>query len=185
MIVTEAAVVLMELSMERWQRRIARLFGRGKQEIASGVDWDTAVLPGSLTLFDASGQVARADTADDIKETVSASVVTPEVGADTLSVNERKARAAAVRALMQARDGRFDQACELFAEAARLDPSLNLTNVPTFWELPRAGQQAAVDGYDLAGREEDAMLLAAELAYTFRPKLVRRHTVGAAPASGD
>lgn len=187
MIISEPAVSVMKMAGERWRRRVARLFGRtvslaGEPDVADG----GAMLPGSVDLFDAAGRAtglrfvaaARAAPAGN-----GMPLHADERGADTLSVAERKARAAAVRALMQVRDGRFAPARDLFAEAARLDPRLDLSTVPTFWDLPRGGQQAAVDGYDLAGRDDDALLLAAELDYTFRPKLVRRQPVGAAPGS--
>ncbi|MGH2560827.1 MAG: hypothetical protein ACRDJH_17320 [Thermomicrobiales bacterium] len=186
MVITGPAVFVMELTMERWRRRLARLVGRSTQSAADEADWETAVLPSSLALFDAAGHVARTApvAARDLGAGEDAAAM-PGPPIDPLSVNERKARAAAVRALMQARDGRFDQARDLFAEAATLDPALDLSTVPSFWNLPRHGQQAAVEGYEVAGREDDAVVLASELAYTFRPKLVRRQPVDAAPASGD
>ncbi|MDP9366383.1 MAG: hypothetical protein M3Q10_19530, partial [Chloroflexota bacterium] len=59
-----------------------------------------------------------------------------------------------------------------FAEAVRLDPELDLTSVPTFWQLERGGHEAAILAYEAAGREHDAMALAARLREVYRPRLV-------------
>lgn len=90
-----------------------------------------------------------------------------------LSANERRARAAALRALALSRGRRFDAAGAAFAEAARLDPLLDLTRTPTFWTLERAAHEAAVDAYVQAGRERDAAVLRARVQSTFRPKPLR------------
>jgi hypothetical protein len=187
MVISGPAVFVMELTMERWQRRVCRLFRRSGPCAADEAGGEAAILPSSLDLFDAEGHVVRrtgilANSEGGGGAEAPAPVGTPS---NPLTVSERKARAAAVRALMRARDGHFDQARALFAEAATLDPALDLSTVPTFWELARNGQQAAVEGYELAGRADDAVVLASELAYTFRPKLVRRQPVGVAPASGN
>ncbi|MBW3632013.1 MAG: hypothetical protein KY456_03190 [Chloroflexi bacterium] len=93
--------------------------------------------------------------------------------ATPLSANERRARAAALRALALSRGRRFDAAGAAFAEAARLDPLLDLTRTPTFWTLERAAHEAAVDAYVQAGRERDAAVLRARVQSTFRPKPLR------------
>ena len=89
-----------------------------------------------------------------------------------LSPNETRARLAAVRALRRAREGRYEDARELFAEAAQLDPALDLTIVPTFWSLPRAAHDAAIAAYTQAGRERDAFRLMAVIRRRFRPRLL-------------
>jgi hypothetical protein len=89
-----------------------------------------------------------------------------------LTPDERRARVAAVRGLMRARDERFDAARGCFAEAARLDPRLDLASIPNFWSLPSGAHQAAIDAYELAGRERDAAVLIARVRKTFRPRLV-------------
>lgn len=89
-----------------------------------------------------------------------------------LSADEQRARLAAIRALRRARQERYDDARDLFADAARLDPTLDLSSVPSFWELPRAAHDAAVAGYEQAGRERDASRLVAVIRRRFRPRLV-------------
>jgi hypothetical protein len=90
-----------------------------------------------------------------------------------LAANERRARAAALRAMALGRDRRFDAARAAFAEAAGLDPLLDLTRTPAFWKLERAAHEAAIDAYLQAGRERDAAVLRARVQSTFRPKPVR------------
>jgi hypothetical protein len=89
-----------------------------------------------------------------------------------LTPNEQRARVAAVRGLVRAREHHFDAARGFFTEAATLDPRLDLATIPHFWNLPRGGQQAAIDAYELAGRERDAAMLIARVRKAFRPKLV-------------
>ena len=90
-----------------------------------------------------------------------------------LAANERRARAAALRAMALGRDRRFDAARAAFAEAAGLDPLLDLTRTPAFWKLERAAHEAAIAAYLQAGRERDAAVLRARVQSTFRPKPVR------------
>jgi hypothetical protein len=90
-----------------------------------------------------------------------------------LAANERRARAAALRAMAFGRDRRFDAARAAFAEAAGLDPLLDLTRTPAFWKLERAAHEAAIDAYLQVGRERDAAVLRARVQSTFRPKPVR------------
>jgi len=90
-----------------------------------------------------------------------------------LTANERRARAAALRALALSRGRRFDAAGAAFTEAARLDPDLDLTRTPAFWRLERAAHEAAIDAYVRAGRERDAAVLRARVQSTFRPKPLR------------
>ena len=90
-----------------------------------------------------------------------------------LAANERRARAAALRAMALGRDRRFDAARAAFAEAAGLDPLLDLTRTPAFWKLERAAHEAAIDAYLQAGRERDAAVLRARVQSTFRPKPLR------------
>jgi hypothetical protein len=103
-----------------------------------------------------------------------------ETGA--LTPNERRARVSAVRGLVRAREQQFDAATTLFAEAASLDPRLDLASIPSFWSLPKGGHQAAIDAYELAGRERDAARLIARVRKAFRPKLVSITPTEPAPA---
>lgn len=90
-----------------------------------------------------------------------------------LSAAERRARAAALRGLTLSRGRRFSAAESAFAEAARLDPALDLTRTPGFWALERAAHEAAITAYLAAGREGDAALLRARVRSTYRPKALR------------
>ena len=90
-----------------------------------------------------------------------------------LAANERRARAAALRGMVLSRERRFDAARTAFAEAAGLDPVLDLTRTPAFWTLERAAHEAAIDAYAQAGRERDAAVLRARVQSTFRPKPLR------------
>ena len=90
-----------------------------------------------------------------------------------LAANERRARAAALRAMALSRERRFDAAMAAFTEAARLDPVLDLTRTPSFWTLERAAHEAAIAAYAQAGRERDAAVLRARVHSTFRPKPLR------------
>jgi hypothetical protein len=90
-----------------------------------------------------------------------------------LAPNERRARAAALRAMALSRERRFDAARVAFTEAARLDPVLDLTRTPAFWSLERAAHEAAIAAYAQAGRERDAAVLRARVQSTFRPKPLR------------
>jgi hypothetical protein len=90
-----------------------------------------------------------------------------------LTVAERRARAAALRALSLCRQRRFTGARTAFAEAARLDPLLDLTRTPRFWQLERAAHEAAIDAYLDVGRDRDAAVLRARVQSVYRPKPVR------------
>ena len=90
-----------------------------------------------------------------------------------LSANERRARAAALRALAFSRARHFDAARAAFTEAARLDPALDLTRTPSFWSLERAAHEAAIDAYLKTGRDGDAAVLRSRVRSTYRPKPLR------------
>jgi hypothetical protein len=90
-----------------------------------------------------------------------------------LAANERRARAAALRAMALSRERRFDAARAAFAEAAGLDPVLDLTRTPAFWRLERAAHEAAIAAYQQVGRDRDAAVLRARVQSTFRPKALR------------
>lgn len=90
-----------------------------------------------------------------------------------LTPSERRARAAALRALAMCRGRRFDAARLAFVEAARLDPALDLTRTPDFWKLERGAHEAAIAAYVDAGRDGDAAVLRARVHSTYRPKALR------------
>jgi hypothetical protein len=97
-----------------------------------------------------------------------------------LTANERRARAAALRALAFGRARCFDAAEAAFLDAATLDPALDLTRVPTFWSLERAAHEAAIAAYVAAGRSGDASVLRAKVQSVYRPKPLRARSVPAA-----
>ena len=90
-----------------------------------------------------------------------------------LTAAERRARAAALRALAFGRGRHFDAARAAFTDAARLDPTLDLTRTPSFWKLERAAHEAAIDAYVAVGRDRDAAVLRARVRSTFRPRALR------------
>jgi hypothetical protein len=173
MVISNQAMWVLESTRERWADRF---FGRWRRH-RTPADDHAALLPGSVEIFAADGSLAKAPGAVIMQDQDSPMVGPSDSESDAgspLSAAERRARAVAVSALMRVRDGRFDLARDLFAEAAALDPALDLSTVPGFWNLPRRGQEAAVTAYELSDRISDAELLAANLRYRFRPKLVRR-----------
>jgi hypothetical protein len=170
MVISNQAVWVLESTRERWSHR---LFGRWRRHRSTSEE-PIALLPGSLQIFAADGSLAKAPEVVMMQDSATAEPSEPDLSSPPLSAAERRARAVAVSGLMRVRDGQFEVARNLFAEAAALDPGLDLSTVPGFWNLPRPGQEAAVAAYELADRTGDAELLAANLRYRFRPKLVRR-----------
>jgi len=71
---------------------------------------------------------------------------------------------------MHARQCRFTLAQEAFAEGLVMDTALDLVAIPTFWDMPRGGQEAAVRAYEQVGRIRDAATLAATIRRTFTPR---------------
>ncbi len=100
----------------------------------------------------------------------------PALGADVdvsapLAANERRARAAALRAMALSRERRFDAARAAFAEAAGLDPALDLTRTPAFWKLERAAHEAAIDAYC----RRDVSAMRRFCGREFRARFARSH----------
>ena len=92
-----------------------------------------------------------------------------------LTPAEERARIYAVKGYLRARDGQYDRAQEHFADAVQLDPALDLTSVPKFWDLPRAAHDSAVAALDQVGRGRDASRLLAIINRRYRPKLLPTH----------
>ncbi len=90
-----------------------------------------------------------------------------------LAVHEQRARVLALRGLSQARDGEYERAQTTFASAARLDPTLDLALLPSFWALPRRAHDVAVAALHDANRSRDAAALTATIRSRFRPKALR------------
>jgi hypothetical protein len=176
MMISNTACYLLAWTGQRW---VHRLLGVGEVEYAIGSE----VIQKPMTLFSASGwpnlELFDANLMIELLEEEmgvidATTVCRNDLTGDPLTVEERKARAAAVRGLVNARDGRFEKARSLFGEALSFDPALDLSQIPTFWKLPRGGQDAAVGAYQDAGMQKEAKILSSNLNYHFRPKLVRR-----------
>jgi hypothetical protein len=90
----------------------------------------------------------------------------------TISLGERRARAAVVRGLFNAHTGDYEAARLAFAEAAR-EPAIDLSAAPGFWHLPRAGLMAAVLAYEDVDRLRAAATLTAEITRRLRPRVLR------------
>lgn len=89
-----------------------------------------------------------------------------------LAPEHRRAHLLAVHGLMHARQARHEAAGKAFSEALSLNPGLDLAALPTFWDLPRAGCQAAVQAYEEAGLLAQATTLNARLRQSLRPRLL-------------
>ena len=175
MMISQPALLCLTATWRRLTGRITSDAG-----IAAAPVLAVAVRSDPVVLGPASPETPREDSAPaGVARPVPVAVQLEEIAvskpspAIPLSANERRARAAALRALALSRGRRFDAAGAAFAEAARLDPLLDLTRTPTFWTLERAAHEAAVDAYVQAGRERDAAVLRARVRSTFRPKPLR------------
>ena len=175
MVISQPAIVGLEQARERVERSVAAIWARARARF-SGIAVDpiaVATTATGPTVAMAPDATDGAGTADDARPAGPARPTQePEPIAPPLTAAERRARAAAVRGLMLARKRCYGTAQAAFAEAATLDPLLDLASVPTFWELHRAGQETVVRAYEEAGRIRDAAVLAATLRHTFRPRAV-------------
>ena len=174
MVISQPTFVCLDATRMRCLRGVARLWSATGGRFARPAP--VACAPDPATLAEAAG-TAEAAAEPGALPLPSASEPVP------LTTSERRARAAAVRGLLLARQRRFGPAEAAFAEAAGLDPALDLASVPTFWELQRGGQEAAVRAYEAVGRIRDAAVLGARLRYTFRPRPVPTRPTPAAPPS--
>jgi len=173
MVISQPAIVGLEQSRERLARSLAAVWARARVLLGG-----MAVEPIAVSTTGTGPAVAVSTDATDGAETAGDGRPAgpprpnhePEPAAPPLTAAERRARAAAVRGLMLARKRSYGTAQAAFAEAATLDPLLDLASVPTFWELHRAGQETVVRAYEDAGRIRDAAVLAATLRHTFRPR---------------
>ena len=175
MMISQPALLCLMATWRHLTGRITSEAGTAAaQDLAVAVDSDPVVL------IPASPETPREDSVPSegarpvpVARGLGEIAVTKPGPAIPLSANERRARAAALRALALSRGRRFDAAGAAFTEAARLDPLLDLTRTPAFWTLERAAHEAAVDAYVQAGRERDAAVLRARVQSTFRPKPLR------------
>ena len=170
MVISEPAVAGLELTRERVQRMVAEGWARVRSHFAGTPSRSIAGHPSVTRSATSTPDAGPRIAAPPAGAMPAGSEPEPDLNASSLSPTERRARASAVRGLMLARKRCYGTAREAFAEAATLDPTLDLASVPTFWELHRAGQETAVRGYEQAGRIRDAAVLAGTLRYTFRPR---------------
>ena len=174
MVISQPAMIGLEQARERversvvaiWARTRARLSRTAGEAIAVAATGSGSTVAMTSDVIDEPGPVGAVPPAPPSSEPE------PEPAVSPLTAEERRARAGAVRGLMLARKRCYGSAQAAFAEAATLDPRLDLAGVPTFWELHRAGQETAVRAYEDAGRIRDAAVLAATLRHTFRPRAV-------------
>ena len=172
MVISGPAAVGLEQAWARIERAVSVGWTLAWSRVRGGDAQSMPAVAASL----ASGAAFAPVEASTPPERVAPSRPRPEQEdqAEPLSAEERRARAAAVRGLMLARKRCYGTAQAAFAEAAALDPELDLARVPTFWELHRAGQETVVRAYEEAGRSRDAAVLAATLRHTYRPRPVPR-----------
>lgn len=174
MMISQPALICLTATWQRLMRRSARdvapaaAQGPHVSAAAHAIQGDVAPAPESAYVAAAVGEGLAPLTRE--SEPVAPAMVDVST---PLAANERRARAAALRAMALSRERRFDAARAAFAEAAGLDPVLDLTRTPAFWNLERAAHEAAIDAYLLAGRERDAAVLRARIHSTFRPKPLR------------
>jgi hypothetical protein len=97
----------------------------------------------------------------------------PQANPAALSPAEQRARVVALRGLSQARAGE-QTAVATFQEALRLDPSLDLTKLPSFWKMPGTVHDAVIEALEREGRDREVATLIADLRTRFRPRLLPR-----------
>lgn len=95
-----------------------------------------------------------------------------------LSPTEQRARVVALRGLSEARAGDLAAAEETFARAIDLDPSLDLSRLPSFWQLPRQAHEAVIGALNATGRTRDASSLIADLKTRYRPRVLPQRNPG-------
>lgn len=102
---------------------------------------------------------------------------------DTALVDsERRARNLAVHGLYCAHNGETEHALLYFRQALS-QHRIELTDVPSFWQMPRTGMLLAADAYEGAGRFRDAARIQARVRTQFRPRTVVPMRPSRMPAS--
>jgi hypothetical protein len=99
-----------------------------------------------------------------------------------LSDGERRARAIAVRGLYAAHKGDVEEAFLQFLQAVS-EAAIDLTAMPSFWQMPRGAIVAAAEAYDRVGRLREASALQARVRTELRPRNVVPMRRAAAPTS--
>ncbi|MCC7024033.1 MAG: hypothetical protein IT338_14510 [Thermomicrobiales bacterium] len=170
MMITQPALLCLEATLQRVTGRISE---RVPEAALARDEAGRSAIPSDIDTR-APAAVARSASAP---AELPAQPLDPEA---PLTPNELRARAAALRALALSRGRRFEAARVAFAEAARLDPSLDLTRTPAFWTLERGAHEAAIEAYVVTGRDRDAAVLRARINSTFRPRPVKPRRPAAA-----
>lgn len=170
MIITQPALICLESALRRLRGR-----GSVSQPPVIGEFGPHPLGPSAARAVQAAGEpeLARIEVALGTLTPLPALDPVKEGPGEPLTASERRARAAALRALAFSRERRFDAARIAFAVAAQLDPSLDLTRTPAFWQLERGAHEAAIAAYLEVGRDDDAAVLRARVRSTFRPKPLR------------
>ena len=89
----------------------------------------------------------------------------------TISDDERRARKTAVRGLYCAHNGEIEEAFLHFVHAID-EAIIDLTEMPSFWQMPRAAILAAADAYEVAGQHREAAMIQARVRTELRPRNV-------------
>jgi hypothetical protein len=175
MMISDPAFVVLEETRVGLLARIAGLFRLRRRAVARAQYAASADAGAGTVEIDVASIAADSPAAvPDASLATRPSGSVPGVSAgDDLTAGERRARAIALRGFSQARDHQFDDARVSFAEAAALDPGLDLAKLPDFWRLPLGAQQAAIEAYEHVGRPRDAAELTAAARTMFRPRPVR------------
>lgn len=170
MIISQPAWICIESTWQRLIRRESREDVSRSQASAPG---EPVIAPDRPAPGHPGAAVVAATVTEPRPEPAAPAAIGPADPQAPLTPDERRARAAALRALALSRGRRFDAAKRAFIKASQLDPLLDLTRVPTFWSLERAAHEAAIDAYVETGRDGDAAILRARVRSTYRPKAVR------------
>ena len=150
MMISQPALICLNATWQRLMRRSVReVEPAALEQPCNGQPWRKRSRAKSRAAAEASLVAAGAGEAKSRTRGARTAAGAPhavDVSAP-LAANERRARAAALRAMALSRERRFDAAGRAFTEAAGLDPALDLTRTPAFWKLERAAHEAAIDAY--------------------------------------
>jgi hypothetical protein len=176
MMISDAAIVFWDDTRGRLAQRFGRRFRRPRSVV---VEQYAAIEGPGVGAEPAPGEADVRETVDSVPGRTDMhsdkGQATQDWGAReiVLTVEERRARAVALRGLSQCRGHRFEAARGSFVEAAELDPAIDFAKLPDFWRLPQEAHQAAIEAYEIVGRTRDAAALTAAVRTAFRPKLLR------------
>jgi hypothetical protein len=178
MVISNPALVVLEDTRGGLLRRFKHLCRMGRQEHAPAQYAPDEALDVVTPLADVKAELLTVAEELEPALTVALPASGPPVPFDTqareivLTVEERRARAIALRGLSQSRAHKFDAAHASFVQATQMDPALDLAKLPDFWRLPSGAHQAAIAAYEFVGRRRDAAALTAMVRSTFKPRLL-------------